>query len=323
MGPEEHLRVWGCSPGMVPIIEAKAMEIIRNPLSSHTTFTLFGQFYWLCLLNKSGIQSHLTTSTAHHGPSHHLLPGLSNYDRPLCFIRLCSTLLPKGIIIPPLSHTTHPTSLRGRGQVLTTLYQAPPTSLLWPLCFPALLPLTRHANHIGPVTFLKQALGLFSSCILCLGSCSPDTRLLYFAIYNATHLLSAQNTGLLCPCIVLTIPVYNAHPYFSLKNFGKKVQSKISPSPSFISLFTPLIHGIYPVYWGAPDTCAHTHPCCYLPLFPHSTFSKAEKVDGDLDYMLVYNYSLQSLYVNDYNHHLTYWVVHLRLHLLLLSVSTH
>ena len=42
-----------------------------------------------------------------------------------------------------------------------------------------------------------------------------------------THILCAFYTGLSCPLLylwyVIIIPMYNVHPYFPLKNLGKKV----------------------------------------------------------------------------------------------------
>ena len=51
-----------------------------------------------------------------------------------------------------------------------------------------------------------------------------------FAMFTAlpcvmcTHILCVLYTGLLYPWCAITIPMYNAHPYFSLKNLGKKVR---------------------------------------------------------------------------------------------------
>ena len=51
----------------------------------------------------------------------------------------------------------------------------------------------------------------------------------YFTLYNAlpcimrTHILCTLHMGLLDPWYVTITPMYNMHPYFSLKNLGKKV----------------------------------------------------------------------------------------------------
>ena len=59
------------------------------------------------------------------------------------------------------------------------------------------------------------------------------SHILYFAVCNVllcmlcTHILCALYTGLyplLNPWYVIIIPMYNVHPYFSLKNLGKKVR---------------------------------------------------------------------------------------------------
>ncbi|KAF6078369.1 hypothetical protein HJG60_009213 [Phyllostomus discolor] len=49
-----------------------------------------------------------------------------------------------------------------------------------------------------------------------------DSCLPYFAVYNAHPRVCVRyDTGLLYPCVII-IPLYNAHPYFSLKKLGQK-----------------------------------------------------------------------------------------------------
>lgn len=146
---------------MVPVTQARTLECCKILFLSHSVFNLFGKLYWLCLLNISQIQSHLVTSTAHYSPSHHILPGLSNYSvtdlstlhsyTQHFSITKSSSLLHTKPSSGSMFHSENSTSLQ---------HSTKPASLLRPPSFPAFFPSLTPPAPLASVTFLKQALGL-------------------------------------------------------------------------------------------------------------------------------------------------------------------